>query len=173
MDVELSDRFKLTPAEFDTRPAKCEDPMDNGKLGCDKRELRCGLYWNDKSQTGSHESPNCAGAAGPGDGPIDDARHAFYETLTGTFTAPEGTALAGTVIKVSRMGPPAQVGVGANGKNMGDGVGVWFFAEPLVVPPPVDGICGVAAPPTPGDKFPHKQDFNFEIDPLPCVADLA
>jgi large repetitive protein len=58
-------------------------------------------------------------------GPINPATWAYYTTYTGTLTG-AGT-YAGAVITITRTGPAFQVGVGADGKNIGFGGSGWFL----------------------------------------------
>lgn len=65
-------------------------------------------------------------------GSIDPATWEYYEDITGTFTGTPGSTYEGAVIEISRMGPSAQVGYGANGKNVDDGLSFWFTFETIV-----------------------------------------
>jgi hypothetical protein len=58
-------------------------------------------------------------------GPIDPGSWTFADTLVGTLTALPGSAYAGAVLGASMIGPKAQFGVGANGKNLNLGLSNW------------------------------------------------
>jgi hypothetical protein len=58
-------------------------------------------------------------------GPINTATWAYYTSYTGTLTG-AGT-YAGAVITITRTGPAFQIGVGADGKNIGFGGSGWFL----------------------------------------------
>lgn len=62
-------------------------------------------------------------------GSVDTDSWEYYETITGTMTGVAGTGYEGVEMILSRMGPSAQVGYGANGKNVGDGLSFWFTFE--------------------------------------------
>ncbi len=58
-------------------------------------------------------------------GPINPATWLYFTSYTGTLTG-AGT-YAGAVITISRTGPAFQMGVGADGKNIGFGGSGWFL----------------------------------------------
>ncbi len=58
-------------------------------------------------------------------GPINTATWAYYTTYTGTLTG--AGSYAGAVITITRTGPAFQIGVGADGKNIGFGGSGWFL----------------------------------------------
>ena len=62
-------------------------------------------------------------------GEIDPSTWFFYGTAEGTMTALEDSYYDGTVIQITRTGPPAQIGYGANGKNTNYGFSMWFDYE--------------------------------------------
>lgn len=62
-------------------------------------------------------------------GSVDTNTWEYYETISGTMTGVAGTIYEGVEISITRMGPSAQVGNGASGKNVGDGLSFWFTFE--------------------------------------------
>jgi len=60
---------------------------------------------------------------------VDPESWLYYTELTGSLTAPADTYFAGAIIKLTRFGPPAHVGFGANQKNVFYGLGSWIVWE--------------------------------------------
>ncbi|HEX4497346.1 MAG TPA: SdrD B-like domain-containing protein, partial [Thermoanaerobaculia bacterium] len=58
-------------------------------------------------------------------GPINTASWLYFTSYTGTLTG--SGSYAGAVITISRTGPAFQIGVGADGKNIGFGGSGWFL----------------------------------------------
>ena len=65
-------------------------------------------------------------------GTVDPSNWEYYEGITGTLTAVSGSIYEGAVLNLQRMGPSAQVGEGANGKNVENGLSFWFTFDLLV-----------------------------------------
>jgi hypothetical protein len=59
-------------------------------------------------------------------GPVDPTTWMFASTVTGTLTG-TGAMYNGLILDVERMGPAAQMGAGANGKNTNDGLSTWLY----------------------------------------------
>jgi len=57
-------------------------------------------------------------------GPVDPSSWTYYTTAVGTLTG--FGSYAGYVVALSNFGPPFQIGVGANGKNITRGGSGWF-----------------------------------------------
>ncbi len=60
-------------------------------------------------------------------GPIDPSSWRFLSEFTGTMTGRAGD-FAGIIIELTPRGPSAQIGEGANGKNVGFGLSNWLTA---------------------------------------------
>lgn len=67
------------------------------------------------------------GAYAVAGGPVDPTTWYYYQTWDGVITGLSG--MTGAIITTSRMGPSFQVGAGANGMNIADGVSGWFNAS--------------------------------------------
>ncbi len=65
-------------------------------------------------------------------GPVDPSLWHYYQAFHGTLTG-QGS-IAGAVIDVVNTGPAFQVGLGANGKNIGWGASGWMDATVLSLP---------------------------------------
>ena len=59
-------------------------------------------------------------------GSIDTSSWNYYQSISGSLTAVDGSLYEGLVLSISRRGPSAQFGFGANGKNIDDGLSFWF-----------------------------------------------
>ena len=58
-------------------------------------------------------------------GPVDPEDWIFADTLDGTLMALAGSTYDGALLEASLIGPKAQFGVGANGKNLNLGLSNW------------------------------------------------
>ena len=58
-------------------------------------------------------------------GPVDTSTWHYFTYTTGTLTGLD--KYAGAVVRISRMGPAYQVGIGASGKNVLNGAAGWFY----------------------------------------------
>ena len=56
---------------------------------------------------------------------VDPASWTYSDTLNGTLTALAGSTYDGAILAASMIGPKAQFGVGANGKNLNLGLSNW------------------------------------------------
>lgn len=65
-------------------------------------------------------------------GPVDTNTWHYYLHTDGFLTGQN--AMAGALIQITRMGPAFQVGLGANGKNIGFGASGWLNVEVLAQP---------------------------------------
>ena len=88
-------------------------------------------------------------------GPVDPNTWRFYENVTGTLTGIGGD-WTGYVLSATRRGPMAQIGEGANGKNINFGLSNWFDFEVTTVP---DGALDPVA--QLGDTF--YGDINVDL----------
>ena len=77
-------------------------------LGAPKKELQSWCYIE----------------SGPDPG-IDPSSWTYFENWGGTFVSPYGT-YEGAELSIGLFGPPCQIGYGANGKNTGYGMAMWF-----------------------------------------------
>jgi len=62
-------------------------------------------------------------------GNVNPATWEYYEVVSGTLTGAADSKYEGAVVSFTRKGPAAQVGLGANGKNQGNGLSFWFDYE--------------------------------------------
>lgn len=74
----------------------------------------------------------------------------YYQDFSGTFTGLPGGKYEGAELQVGRRGPNYQVGIGANGKNIGYGASSWMTWQ-------------VTQQPNQGSLKNGNGDFNFDI----------
>jgi len=80
--------------------------------------------WTETASDGSPHLELKSPAYASNGGPIDPATWYYYPTWSGVLTGIDD--YAGAVVEIDRRGAPFQVGVGANGKNLGYGASGWL-----------------------------------------------
>ncbi|MEO0651473.1 MAG: LamG domain-containing protein [Planctomycetota bacterium] len=87
------------------------------------------------------------------EGPIDPLTFVYFTEMNGVLLG-KGD-YEGAVLKIERKGPAAQLGVGANDKNLNFGLSGWFYVD-------------VCQQPTTGVHIPAENgDFNFDLITCP------
>lgn len=92
---------------------------------------------------------------GPG-APADPAAWEFYSAIEYAFLTGSGKC-AGAEIKLTARGPPTQIGIGANSKNLNFGGSFWF--EWRMTSPAMDPVA------CPIPEGVHDGDVNVDMDP--------